>query len=339
MSLISDLLAGPRGRDFLMEVALASDGLDGPLFQATWRLSSYMWRNADKFGISRKQSAEALSKKVAPLLEQVPLVEITPTLLYDALESPVFRATYWVAPSDENVFLRSKPLKTGLRRIARHIASSDVVSDWSDSFQMDRAQASVSWIAPGKEKPSPPIGEALEKWREEARTDKLWWSMPPWPLVATSGKLKDGTPGALRFIEDGFGRTTGWVREATVSADAKVFTIHGPGDWAELCRRFPLNVTTSKGVDWHDVTGYPHRWVMPDYVEVAQHYDAVHLSMAGYFATVERGIPVDDKQASMLARWNPGQTFWFTESVTLDETPVQWRDRGDQDWWPHVDKL
>lgn len=322
-----------------MEVALASEGLDGPLFQATWRLSSYMWRNADKIGISRKQSAEALSRKVAPLLEQVPLVEITPTLLYDALESPVFRATYWVSPSDENVFLRSKSLRPGLRRIARHIASSDVVSDWSDSFQMDRAQASVSWIAPGKVKPSPPIGEALEKWREEARTDKLWWSMPPWPLVATSGKLKDGTPGALRFIEDGFGWTTGWVREATVSADAKVFTIHGPGDWAELCRRFPLNVTTSKGVDWHDVTGYPHRWVMPDYVEVAQHYDAVHLSMAGYFATVERVIPVDDKQASMLARWNPGQTFWFTESVTLDETPVQWRDRGDQDWWPHVDKL
>lgn len=69
MSLISDLLAGPRGRDFLMEVALASEGLGGPLFQATWRLSSYMRRNVDTFGISRKHSAEALSRKVAPLLE------------------------------------------------------------------------------------------------------------------------------------------------------------------------------------------------------------------------------------------------------------------------------
>ena len=213
MSLISDLLAGPRGRDFLMEVALASEGLGGPLFQATWRLSSYLQRNADKFGISRQYSAEALSRKVAPLLEQVPLVEITPTLLYDALESPVFRATYWVSPSDEHVFLRSQSLRPGLRRIARHIASSEVISDWSDSFHLDRPQAAVSWKAPGEEPPEPSIEEALEKWREEARTDKLWWSMPPWPLIATSGKLKDGTPGhfvSLRMASDG--QPVGFVR-------------------------------------------------------------------------------------------------------------------------------
>ena len=70
-----------------------------------------------------------------------------------------------------------------------------------------------------------------------------------------------------------------------------------------------------------------------------QNYDGGHLSMAGYFATVERVIPVDDHHASMLARWNPGQTFWFTDAVTLDDTPVVWCDRGEQDWWPCPDKL
>ncbi|WJY92268.1 hypothetical protein CFAEC_07210 [Corynebacterium faecale] len=78
-----------------MEVALASEGLGGPLFQATWRLSSYLQRNADKFGISRQYSAEALSRRVAPLFGQVALAEINPELLHDAIEGSVFRATYW----------------------------------------------------------------------------------------------------------------------------------------------------------------------------------------------------------------------------------------------------
>lgn len=54
--------------------------------------------------------------------------------------------------------------------------------------------------------------------------------------------------------------------------------------------------------------------------------------MSGYSATAGRVIPADDKHAGMLAPWNPGQTFWFTDAVTLDETPVVWRDRGDKDW-------
>lgn len=77
MTLVDDLVAGPRGRDFLMEVALALEGEDGPLFQATWRIGSYMEYNARKFGIDRAHSARARATTVAPLLEQVRLVERT----------------------------------------------------------------------------------------------------------------------------------------------------------------------------------------------------------------------------------------------------------------------
>lgn len=338
MTLAEDLLAGPRGRDFLMGVALALDGGHGPLFQATWRVGDYMERNARRFRITRKQSAEAKARTAASLLEQVSLVELAPRLLYDALEHTVFAATYWQPPMDDEVFLSAKALLPGLRRIARHVATSEVTSGWSDPFQPDR-HYSVRWEQPDLEDPVLSVAEALEVWRKEARTREIWGSAPPWPpVIVTARELVDGTPGALRFVEDGFGWTTGEVYAATVSADAQVFTITGPAAWAQLCREFPLDVTASKGRDWRLATGYPHGWVMPDFVQVARHYDALHLSMRGYFATAGRVISVEAGRASMVAGWGPGQTFWFTDAVKLDEAPVTWRDYGDsagsggQDW-------
>lgn len=335
MTFADDLVAGPRGRDFLMEVALASESNDGPLFQATWRIGSYMERNARKFGIAREHSAQARATTVAPLLEQVPLVELSPVLLHDALEHTVFRATYWQPPMDGEVFLAAAPLRRGLFRIARHVAASEVTAGWSDLFRPD-GQASVSWRETEEQAPS--VAEALDTWREEAQTRSLWWSTPPWPVMVTTGELADGTPGGLRFVEDGRGWESGQVRQVSVSADARVFTITGPGDWAQLCRRFPLDVTAGKGQDWRLATGYPHGWAMPDFVQVARHYDALHLSMRGYFATAGRVVPVDERHASMLAGWSPGRTFWFTEAVELSEDPVTWRNHGhdfsEYDWHP-----
>lgn len=88
-------------------------------------------------------------------------------------------------------------------------------------------------------------------------------------------------------------------------------------------------------------TGYPHGWVMPDFVQVAPHYDALHLSMRGYVATAGRVIPVDEGRAGLLAGWDPGQTFWLTDAVELDETPVTWRNYGHRtggyDWRPDTE--
>lgn len=328
MTLVDALLAGPRGRDFLLEVALASEREDGLLFQATWRVGDYLERNLRKFGIARRRSAHARAMTVAPTLERVPLVKLTPGLVYDALERTVSSATYWQPPMAREVFLSASPLRPGLRRIARHVAVSTVASGWSEMFRPDR-HTSVSWTRPNLIAPPPAVVQALESWREEAQTESLWWSRPPRTIIATTGELANGSPGALRFVEDGFGWDTGWVYAATASTGATVFTIDGPAAWAKLCRRFPLDVTASKGKDWRLATGYPHDWVMPDFVQVAQHYDALHLSVRGYFAAAGRVIPVDEACAGMLAGWDPGQTFWFSGAVELAETPVVWRNHGD----------
>lgn len=328
MTLVDALLTGPRGRDFLMEVVLASEAEDGPLHRATWRLGDYLERNLRKFGIARRHSAHARATTAAPTLERVPLVKLTPGLVYDALERTVSSATYWQPPMAREVFLSASPLRPGLRRIARHVADCAVASGWSDMFRPGR-HTSVSWMRPNLIAPTPSVVQALESWREEAQTESLWWSTPPRSIIATSRELVGGTLGALRFVEDGFGWDTGWVYAATVSTDATVFTLDGPVAWAELCRRFPLDVTASKGKDWRLATGYPHDWVTPDFVQVAQHYDALHLSVRGYFAAAGRIIPVDEGCAGMLAGWDPGQTFWFSGAVELAETPVVWRNHGD----------
>lgn len=328
MTLVDALLTGPRGRDVLMEVVLASEAEDGPLHRATWRLGDYLERNLRKFGIARRHSAHARATTAAPTLERVPLVKLTPGLVYDALERTVSSATYWQPPMAREVFLSASPLRPGLRRIARHVADCAVASGRSDMFRPGR-HTSVSWMRPNLIAPTPSVVQALESWREEAQTESLWWSTPPRSIIATSRELVDGTPGALRFVEDGFGWDTGWVYAATVSTDATVFTLDGPVAWAELCRRFPLDVTASKGKDWRLATGYPHDWVTPDFVQVAQHYDALHLSVRGYFAAAGRIIPVDEGCAGMLAGWDPGQTFWFSGAVELAETPVVWRNHGD----------
>ena len=90
-----------------------------------------------------------------------------------------------------------------------------------------------------------------------------------------------------------------------VRDDVRVSEISGPQDWAELCRRFPLDVSAQKQHDWQTTTGCRGGWSMPDYLHVAQHYAALHLNARGYLSTAGRAIAVDHTHACMLAGWAP----------------------------------
>ncbi|MFX1760442.1 MULTISPECIES: hypothetical protein [Rhodococcus] len=60
--------------------------------------------------------------------------------------------------------------------------------------------------------------------------------------------------------------------------------IHGPDDWVQLCRRFPLEAIAQKRPGWYRTTGRDGRWVLPDWRAVAEVYGGVHLNVAGYLA-------------------------------------------------------
>lgn len=91
-----------------------------------------------------------------------------------------------------------------------------------------------------------------------------------------------------------------------------------PDDWAQLCRRFPLEITAQKRHDWYRTTGRDGRWVLPDWDAVAEVYGGVHLAVAGYLAAAGTAIDVDGDAGSVIAGWAPDETFSLTDDV--DET-------------------
>lgn len=103
----------------------------------------------------------------------------------------------------------------------------------------------------------------------------------------------------------------GWkriaVRQVDAPAGARIYEIDGAQAWAELCRRFPLEVTTDKRHDWCRTTGRSGRWVIPNWQLVAESYTGVHLTVMGYLAAAGTAIGVDDETASVIAGWRPTQ--------------------------------
>ena len=64
-------------------------------------------------------------------------------------------------------------------------------------------------------------------------------------------------------------------------------------------------------------------WLIPDWVAVASDYDAVHLAVIGYLTTAGRALPVLDA-CTVLAGWDPDQTFWLTDILKESGEPTEW---------------
>lgn len=141
----------------------------------------------------------------------------------------------------------------------------------------------------------------------------------------------------LESVEDGFGWTRGTVTlfDVTPAAAPKVFEVDGPAAWVELVRRFPLDVTSARRHDWFEVAGLDVPWFIPDWRQVADEYDAVHVSLGGYLAAATRALPLGSAGPksgahTMLAGWDPDQTYWFgAPLVEVDQFEVEHYD-------PHV---
>lgn len=114
--------------------------------------------------------------------------------------------------------------------------------------------------------------------------------------------------------------------ELVAPPHVRVFEIGRAADWAHLCTRFPLDVTAHKRHDWYRITGHTGRWLVPDWLRVAEHYDAVHLQVGAYLVAAGAAIPVADHSgaASVIAGWNPDETFWFTPDITHGNDVNHW---------------
>jgi hypothetical protein len=103
----------------------------------------------------------------------------------------------------------------------------------------------------------------------------------------------------------------------------RIYEIHRPDEWTELVARYPVDVTNCRRHDWWRATGLDGRWLIPDFTAVAADYDAVYVSVVGYLATAGRAPPVDDA-STVLAGWDPDQTYWLTDVLALAGPAINW---------------
>ena len=361
------LLAGPRGRRLCLAVALR--GLDDggvPAGEDAQLLRHAVLFAAHALDPGRGTSGVVLfgtrgdtgpvptpsPAEVAPLLDRVPAGGPDERGLLLALADTVDLARYWQEPDGEDMLAATPELRAPLARIAAAIAGSPHSAWWATPAAPEQWTVAFDGLPIPGASDAGRVREAVERWRaatiaEEAaaRRDRpsdpaapwsgTWWSRPPADLIRTTRALPGRGPVGLRLVEDGLGWEAAAARRAHIPADTRVLEIDGPEAWAELCRRFPLDVTSSRRHDWYRATGRNGRWVVPDWSAVRGSVDAVHLSVAGYLSTAGRAIAVAGDAASVLAGWDPDATFWLTDVGVDPSTRERWvREQGADDWVP-----
>lgn len=291
--------------------------------------------------------------EIARMLAARPVATPHAGELLDELEQTVTAARYWQEADGRDQLAAEPDLAAVLRAGADAIASAEDAQWWATPLRPDD-QWSVEFFDDrpddaglvGEDSPArdAPAADTLAHWRREFdeeeernRRDYLrgdspehrggsWWSVPPHLLPRTTRGLADDGAVGLRLVEDGLGWRYARLTRATVRAGARVYEIDGPGSWAELCERFPLDASASRRGDWLRTTGRDGRWLIPDWPRVAEEYDGVHVTVLGYLSTAGRAVPVVDDWATVLAGWDPDATYWLTDDVI--QTTDEW-----SDWW------
>lgn len=346
------LLAGPRGRRMLLEFLLTSElsinpGYDeesagAAIAHASYELDPGRGRSTVRISIGGEDVPRPVvtPAEAAQRMAEAPLAEVTPALLRNVLANAVQWAMYWQEPDGKDILIATDPVRSELPRVAEHIARSSH-TDWWESGPEWGDQWSVHWEHRDGTFHTDIVLENLEEWRDKtlaaeagaararpsdptANFSGEWWSIPPQTLPHSSRTLFDGTPACLLFVEDGPGARRALTRRLyPPPTDARVYEIDGADAWADLCRRYPLEQSAQKRHDWYRTTGRIGRWVMPDWSLVAQDFDGVHLTVAGYLAAAGTAISVDCDTASVIAGWDPDMTWWFRDVKYLDDV-VEW---------------
>jgi len=352
------LLAGPRGRRLCLEFARErlddtqeADELRQALFYAAYELDPGRGTSRVLFGPGAEQSSQPSRspEDVARLLAVVPLSEPDERAILQALAAAVDNARYWQEPDGEDVLVAAPELDAPLARVATLLANSPHSAWWAAPLARD-----AQWVVDFSESPAGPaaqrtLSENLERWHK-AQVDEeddasrnrpadpgaawsgTWWSKPPNGVTRTTRALGLGGPAGLWLVEDSMGWTKAAVHQIHVPRDARVYEIDSPQAWAELCRRYPLEVTASRRHDWYRTTARAGRWVIPNWAQVGQDIDAIHLTVAGYIATAGRAVPVSDDLMTVLAGWDPDQTHWLAKISDDESTYQAWRNDGDEGW-------
>ncbi|PZR52245.1 hypothetical protein DNL40_12465 [Xylanimonas oleitrophica] len=359
-----DLLAGPRGRRLCLALVVdADDGVREAVRDAAYELDPGRGTTVMRLGAGGHRHASRTPRvsptDVARAIDAagVPAVDARRLLL--ALAAAVDHARYWQPPDGEDVLAATPEVCAALRPVADAVVTSPHTRWWSapcataeqSAVRVSPYDADAAWPERGVvQAPVDGAARVLDAWRRATRrteqrwpaergvplgegTSGEWWSSPPHGLARTTRHVDGFGPASLWLAEDSYGPDAALVAAVTLPEGARVIEVDGPQEWADLCRRFPLEVTASRRHDWFRTTGRGEgRWVLPDWAAVAEVADGVHVSVAGYLATAGRAVPVADGVTSVPAGWSPDTTWWLRDVV--EEGPaVGWRYDRERDAW------
>ena len=208
----------------------------------------------------------------------------------------------------------------GYTTIARALLDAPAATWWYEPLRRE----AQSWIC---HDPGIRVGTGLPFVTNYAHH---WDRTAPMETVSTSTRLP-GLPaaelltqrrpaGGHTVVEHGL---SAW--DVQVKPEARVYEIHGPADWTALVDRFVSHRTTlcqAPDLERQWRTG-DIIWSV-DWREMAQQYDGVHLSVAGWLTASSRVLPVPGRGNTVLEGWPMEGTLWFR----LVSAPLQRLDAG-----------
>jgi hypothetical protein len=330
-----DLLSGPRGRELCARLAGLAQPRDGVLLVQV----------PGPAGASPPAAAEPPVQDDEEQRQPLPPDRDDPLAVIPMLAEVAEDAGYWGgAPATDP--LGHPDVIAELHPVAARLAGSAGCRWWWSGIDRG-AQRYVQWTA----RQSPPeLASAAKMLRDadaEADEDERrmssyrnlpagsgvhgpWWTRPS--VLSTSRRL--GRLGAVLLAgqEDGFGDTDAVVWPLTAAGAARVLEVDGPQAWQRLIAAYPRPATATYRHTWA-WTGWDGEWLVPRWPAVARDWDGVHLSVAGYLSTAGRALPVGTAR-TLLAGWNPDETYWLTNVLTHVSPPRPWHnpDRTPLGW-------
>lgn len=326
-----DLLLGPRGRGLCMAVALR---LREPVWTAQYDAARHPGDASRRSALVRALAA----------VDPGPVRGWRDPLSYlEPMDSSITSAMYWQPPHDEDVILAEPEVAAALRPVAEAIAASPAAAWWTASAEVTAPRYTSLY---DDDPPVPPeltgARARLASWRDETLKEErrarkrpadpaapyggTWWSIPAKASLVTTTRSLPGL-GSVRLAweEDSFGRRNATIWPLAPHRPPRVWEIDGPAAWTALVDRYPLDVTYERRHVWYQTTGRDGAWRIPDWHAVAEDWDAAHLTVAGYLTTATRALPLTDGTATVLAGWDPDQTWWLSDLLTPTTThPETW---------------
>ncbi|WP_395404031.1 hypothetical protein ACHMXB_07215 [Arthrobacter sp. UC242_113] len=341
-----DLSSGPRGRRFCLGVLTAAQ-------PEIWTLAARAAEYPQDQGLASELAGALRSPASVSAAESA-----GGRALLAGLTEAVDAARYWQQPDETDALLAQPAIRLALGPVADTLANS--LAAWWGPGSLDRdRQCFVQWTDERIGQPPDPRGAArkLSDWKAAAMADERqaaerpenpdanwggwWWSTPrPSELLTTTRSMPELGATGLLLVEDGLGWKQAAVWPLVTRPDSRVYEIDGPAAWTWLAARYPMDVSLSKRHDWWRTTGIAGPWLVPDWSAVAADYDGVHLTLWGYLTTAglalaarpSAGPSVAVFERTVLAGWDPDETYWLNDVLTHGAAPSDWRIDGSGRW-------